>query len=95
MNWTPVITCCRTTLFFSFLNLPSLIFTYLTHSIHIVLNGLEKLEGATRLIGVITERNERLKVDEALVLVPAWVRRFQHHTVYITRGDGVTSLVAP
>ncbi|MDI3462131.1 MAG: hypothetical protein OJF50_000952 [Nitrospira sp.] len=82
-------------LYFSFLNLPSLIFTYLTHSIRIVLKELKKLLRATRSEEGITKRNERLTGNQALIVGSGVGAPVFNTNVYITRGDGITRLVAP
>ena len=92
MNGTRLI-CGTSTFFFPFLNLPLFIFTYLTHSIRIVLEELQKLGGATRLGEAVGERSERLTVDQALAVGSGVGAPVFNTTVYITRGDGVTGLV--
>jgi len=81
--------------YFSFLNVPSFIFTYLTHSIRIVLKELQKLLVATRFGEVVSVRRRALEVDQALVSGSGVGAPVFNTTVYITRGDEVTSLVVP
>lgn len=83
--------CRMSVFFFSLLNIPSLISSYLTHSIRIIWDELEKLEGATRFFGVAAGRNEHLKVDQALVPDSGVGAPVFNTSVYITRGNGANA----